>query len=83
MTTYIGRREFITVLGGAATAWPLAARAQRAGKRYTVGILSAGDDPAALVGDWVQEHQPLPAPNARMSQSMNTRTRGDSCRFGG
>jgi putative ABC transport system substrate-binding protein len=79
------RREFITLLGGAAATWPLAARAQQAERMRRIGVLmnlAVGDpEGEARIAAFVQALQRLGWSDGRNLRIDHRWAAGDAGRF--
>jgi ABC-type uncharacterized transport system substrate-binding protein len=72
----VRRREFITLLGGAAAAWPLAARAQQPERMRLVGVLSnIPEDDAAMKARFAGFRQELERLGWLQSRNVHIETR--------
>ena len=78
------RRDFITLFGGAAAAWPLAARARQGERMRRIGVLMnlAADDPETQrrMTEFVQGLQQLGWTNGRNVRIDYRCTGGDATR---
>jgi hypothetical protein len=76
----IRRREFITLIGSLAAAWPFAARAQQSGKLRIIGFLGASTAPAfsQWTGPFVQRLRELGWIEVAPSRSSIAGRRGEA-----
>jgi putative ABC transport system substrate-binding protein len=52
MAIGIGRRQFVSALGGATLAWPLAVHAQQTDRVFRIGFLGASPNDAAILAEY-------------------------------